>query len=166
MLERSITTRFFLTCLWSSPRRGRSPAAHQWSNPGGGRSAAVPAAHSFRPAVSSGPLTRCNPFPCTNPFLFFYWVAGVSIFRSLRCPQFLLRLGVGRTFQNAFSLSSHIAKSRPSKLVNSLGFLVILSMPSSSADIAASWNHGPIYRFCIRSCFAVSFQVSFFWRLL
>jgi hypothetical protein len=95
----------FLTCLWCSPRGGWSAAAHQWSNPGGGRSPALPAAPALRPVVSSGSLMGCNPFPCTNPFLF------VLVFLILEWPAFqcsgpyavlssFLRFGGGRTFQN------------------------------------------------------------------
>jgi hypothetical protein len=73
MAERSITIRFFLTCLWSSLRGGGSPAAPavQLSNPGSGCSPAVPAALSLGPLVPSDSLMRCNPSPCTNPFLLF-----------------------------------------------------------------------------------------------
>jgi hypothetical protein len=94
----------FLMCLWSSPRGGYSPAApavFQWFNPDSGCSPAVPTAPSLRPVISSGSLMRCNPFPCTNPFLFvclfvcFLILEGpmLQFFWSLGCQHILLALG-------------------------------------------------------------------------
>jgi hypothetical protein len=114
---------------WSSLRGGGSPSApavHLWVNPRDGCSPAVPAAPSLRPVVSRISLMRrgCIRVPI-HFILLFEWPA-------CQCPgpysvrSSFLRLGGGRTFQNEFSLISHVAISRSNKLVTLLVFLIIL----------------------------------------
>jgi hypothetical protein len=78
--QQSVAICSFLTCPWSSPSGGWSPAvpaAHRWSNPGGGWSPAASAAPSLRPVVSSGSLMRCGRY-CVPIHFYFFNIRGTD----------------------------------------------------------------------------------------
>jgi hypothetical protein len=104
-----------------------APAVHLWFNPSGGCSPAVPAAPSLRPVVSSGPLMRRGCFHVPIHFYSFLSDRRFNASGPWALRTSFLRLGGGRTFQNAFPLISPTSISRSNKLVSTLVFLIILS---------------------------------------